>query len=292
MSLIAKNIVKALLYSFLLLALAQISHADKERSDDNNSAKIPATLLSTALNYAVQSGLGEGVVQRVYDKNIDALYRVAKSMYANPRQNQDEDDKLTSVQIFHALADGEEHHILSMIQLGFAYAEEDKSQAIQYFVQAGEDGPHQASLYNAGRLFAEEGEFAAALGYMRAAVSLPDSNSEYSSDKMTDTAKAGYNSLNIQLQQVELGLNEMVAIFPYADLKGFPQEGSKADKLWNEAMTLFESFGKNKKISDLEACVKKLSDFQMQHDKNMTALQTSLLRRILTTALDIMSNEL
>mmetsp|Transcript_35760 Transcript_35760/g.86517 ORF Transcript_35760/g.86517 Transcript_35760/m.86517 type:complete len:283 (-) Transcript_35760:20-868(-) len=281
------KIVNLLLYYILLLiALGQISHADDE--SDDNSAKISATLLATALNHAVQSGLGEDLVQKVYDKDVGALYQVAKSMYANPRRqnNVDENDKLSSVQIFHALADGKEHHILSMVQLGFAYAEEDKSQAIQYFVQAGEDGPHQASLYNAGRLFAEEGEFAAALGYMRAAISLS------TGAKMTETARAGYNSLNNQLQQVELGLNEMVSMFPYADLNDFPQQGSKADKLWNEAMALFESFGKTKKISDLEACVKKLSDFQMQNDTKMSALQTSLLRRILTTALDIMSNEL
>ncbi|KAL3940363.1 MAG: hypothetical protein SGBAC_005091 [Bacillariaceae sp.] len=290
------KIVQKLLCSFLLLALAQISsHATTE---SGHTSKIPATLLATALNYAVQAALGEEMVQQLYDKDVGALYQVAKSMYAHPRRQDsnvdNENDKLSSVQIFHALADGTEHHILSMVQLGLAYAEEDKSQAIRYFVQAGEDGPHQASLYNAGRLFAEEGEFAAALGYMRAAISLSESNPAYTSDKMTETARAGYNSLANQLQQVELGLTEMVNMFPYAgDLTNdFPQQGSKADKLWNDAMTLLESFGKTNKISDLEACVKKLSDFQMQNDTKMAALQTSLLRRILTSALDIMSNEL
>lgn len=109
---------------------------------------------------------------------------------------------------------------------------------------------------------------------------------------MTQTAKAGYNGISNQLQQVVLGLGEMVNIVPYEDLNGFPEQGGKADKLWNEAMALFESFGKRKKVADLEACVKKLSDFQVQNDQNMTALQTSLLRRILTSALDIMRHEL
>ena len=255
-------------------------------------AKIPATLLATALNHAVQAGLGEDLVQKVHDRNVEALYQVAKSMYANPRENVDENDRLTSVQIFHALADGDERHIMSMVQLGFAYAEEDKSKAIQYFAQAGEDGPHQPSLYNAGRLLAEQGEFPSALGYMREAIELAKAYPEYATDKMTETAKAGFNSLSIQLQEVELRLEEMVHMFPYSDLNGFPETESDADKLWHEAMSMLEYFGETKKISHLEISVKKLSDFQMQNDEHMSALQRSLLRRILTITLDLMSNEL
>lgn len=284
------RIFETFLHCCVLLLLVFAQEAYAAESDDR--AKIPATLLATALNHAVQSGLGEDLVQEVVDKKVDGLYQVAKSMFANPRQNVDDNDRLTAVQIFHALADGYDKHILSMVQLGFAYAEEDKSQAIQYFVQAGEDGPHQASLYNAGRLLAEQGMFPSALWYMREAVSLHETYPEYTSEKMTETARAGYNSLHSQLQQVELGLEEMVHMFPYSDMNGFPLADSQADKLWHEAMSRLESFGTTNKISDLEAGVKKLSELQMQNDENMSALQTSLLRRILTIVLDKMNAEL
>ena len=127
---------------------------------------------------------------------------------------------------------------------------------------------------------------------MREAVSLAEQYPEYATDKMTDTAKAGFNSLHNQLQEVELGLDEMAHMFPYADLNGFPHSESAAFDLWHDAMLQLEEYGESKRILNLEACVKKLSDFQMQNDKDMSALQTSLLRRILTITLDLMSNEL
>lgn len=256
-------------------------------------AQISATLVASALNHAVQSGLGEDVVAKLYDKNVDALFKTAKSMYTNPRQNiSDENDKLNAVQIFHALADGKEHHILSMTQLGFAYSEEDKAKACRYFAQAGEDGPHQVSLYNAGRLFAEQGEFAASMGYMRAAYALSKDHPAYTQAAMTATSKEGYSMLSMKLQEVELSLQEMADIFPYGDIDYFPVEGSEAEKLWEAAMNKFQVFFKSKKIPDLEASVKKLSDLQMGYDQKMSALQTSLLRRILVVMLEMMNNEL
>jgi tetratricopeptide (TPR) repeat protein len=281
------RLLNNILSALVLLAFTTLS------TQAQGNSEVPAALLASALNHATQSGLGKDLLEKLYDKDVNALYQVAKSMYANPRQNVAENDKLNAVQIFHALADGEEHHILSMMQLGFAYSSEDKRQAIQYFVQAGEDGPHQGSLYNAGRLFAEEGEFAPALGFMRAAITLSRDHPEYAKSHLTaETAKQGYVTLSERLQQVNLGLQEMVDMFPYADLNNFPGEGTKAEKLWLDAIFQFQLFGSSKKISDLEAAVKGMSDLQMQHDNEMSALQTSLLRRILVTALEKMSGEL
>jgi tetratricopeptide (TPR) repeat protein len=281
------RLIRNILFALLLLAFTTLSTQAQENSE------VPAALLASALNHATQSGLDEDLLEKLYGKDVNALYQVAKSMYANPRQNVAENDKLNAVQIFHALADGEEHHILSMMQLGFAYYEEDKRQAMKYFVQAGEEGPHQGSLYNAGRLSAEVGEFAPALGFMRAAITLSRDHPEHAKSHLTAvTAKQGYVTLCERLQQVDLGLQEMVDMFPYADLDNFPGEGTKAEKLWLDAMFHFQSFGSSKKISDLEAAVKGMSDFQMQHDKEMSKLQTSLLRRILVIALEKMNGEL
>jgi tetratricopeptide (TPR) repeat protein len=260
-----------------------------------DDAQISATLLASALNHAVESGLGEDLVAKLYDKDLVALFRTAKSMFTNPRPNtpDDENDKLNAMQIFYALAGGKgPSRILSMVQLGFAYSENEKDKAIQYFVQAGEDGPHQGSLYNAGRLFAEQGEFAPSLGYMRAAFAMSTEYPEYAKTQMTLTSKEGYSILSMQLQEVELSLQEMVDIFPYADIENFPAEGSKAEKIWTEAMVKFQSFLKSKKTKDLEASIKKLSDLQMTFGQHMSALQTSLLRRILVIMLEMVNNEL
>jgi tetratricopeptide (TPR) repeat protein len=283
----AMRLLNNILSALLLLAFTTLSTQAQENSE------VPAALLASALNHATQSGLGKELLEKVYNKDVNALYQVAKSMYANPRQNVAENDKLNAVQIFHALADGGEHHILSMMQLGFAYSAEDKRQAVKYFVQAGEEGPHQGSLYNAGRLLAEEGEFAPALGFMRAAITLSRDHPEHAKSHLTaETAKQGYRTLSEQLQQVDLGLQEMVDMFPYADLNNFPGEGTKEEKLWLDAIFQFHLFGSSKKISDLEAAVKGMSDLQMQHDNEMSALQTSLLRRILVIALEKMNGEL
>jgi tetratricopeptide (TPR) repeat protein len=215
------RLLNNILSALLLLAFTTLSTQAQENSE------VPAALLASALNHATQSGLGKELLEKVYNKDVNALYQVAKSMYANPRQNVAENDKLNAVQIFHALADGGEHHILSMMQLGFAYSAEDKRQAVKYFVQAGEEGPHQGSLYNAGRLLAEEGEFAPALGFMRAAITLSRDHPEHAKSHLTaETAKQGYRTLSEQLQQVDLGLQEMVDMFPYADLNNLMQYSS------------------------------------------------------------------
>eukprot|EP00980_Cylindrotheca_fusiformis_P002880 scaffold674_cov126-Cylindrotheca_fusiformis.AAC.19 len=280
-----RSIVSTLLYVVVVRrVLAQ--------DEGNQNALIPASLLASALNYAAQSDVGGDLLEKVYDKDVNALYKVAKSMLSNPRTNTNENDKLSAVQIFHALADGKEHHILSMVQLGFAYSEGAKDQAVKYFVQAGEDGPHQGALYNAGRLFAEERNFAPALGYMRAAVILSKENPGYAQHQMTKTAEEGYTILSGQLQNVDLGLQEMVDMFLYADLAGFPAEGSKAEKLWHAAMSKLRSFSSSGASSDVEAAVKAMSDLQMQYNNSLSELQTSLLRRILVIALQKMNGEL
>lgn len=261
---------------FLLLSTTTLAAQSASRESNNEAtAQIPATLLASALNHAV-AHMDENLVNQLYsDNNINALYKVAKSMYANISNNND--NVMNAVQIFHALA--EEHHVPSMIQLGFAYSEHDKPQAIKYFVQAGEGGPDAASLYNAGRLLAEEGNYAPALGYIRAAAGTGNDMSK------TATAKEGYQTLSQQLQTIDLSLQDMVDVFPYADLEDeFPQ--NEAEKLWNTAM---EKLSRGK---DLEFVVKKLSELQVGHHQQMSSLQTNLLRRILVILLGKMNSEL
>ena len=52
---------------------------------------------------------------------------------------------MDSVLIWNHLVDSSAQHILSTIALGFTYKDNDKGEAVRYFGQTGEDGPHQAS---------------------------------------------------------------------------------------------------------------------------------------------------
>ena len=96
--------------------------------------------------------------------SVEALFTVAQSLN---KRNKGE-DRITSVELWHALADGADH-VPSAVALGFSYSEVDKELALKYFVQASnsDQGPHQASLYNAGRLFLELNEAASSLAYIR-----------------------------------------------------------------------------------------------------------------------------
>jgi hypothetical protein len=93
------------------------------------------------------------LLEQLQSGNIEALYTVAQSL----NQRGVGDDRITSVQLWHALADGPAAHVPSAVALGFSYAEVDKELALKYFVQATEGkedgGPHQAAAFNAGRLF-------------------------------------------------------------------------------------------------------------------------------------------
>mmetsp|Transcript_27885 Transcript_27885/g.59476 ORF Transcript_27885/g.59476 Transcript_27885/m.59476 type:complete len:165 (+) Transcript_27885:41-535(+) len=72
------------------------------------------------------------LLQQLQEGNIEALYNVAQSL--NSRNAGD--DRVTSVQLWHALADGPAAHVPSAAALGFSYAEVDKELALQYFIQA------------------------------------------------------------------------------------------------------------------------------------------------------------
>ena len=271
------------------------------KKDDEGKAnvKVPAELVTKALNHVATSHVSpdtaESIISSIQAGNVDQLYLAAKSMNASPSS---EDTKLASIQIFHALADGSSHHILSMVQLGHTYSEADKSQALKYFVQAGEDGPHQASLYNAGRLFLETEpvEYDRALGYIRAAATLADDKATamYAKPQMTETATTAYHDLSKALiasvQAGGLTFEQMMNIF-YASIESNPKPGSKGDKLWNGAMEKIVKFfnqGEDEvDISVLESVRNDLTKLQEVGKKELSALQMELIAAIMNEALRI-----
>ena len=248
-----------------------------------NRAQIPADLLAKALNHVAKSPPtypnAEATIEALQGGSVEALYQVANSM-----NKLGGDDRLTSIQIYHALADDpSSHHIMSMVQLGFTYSESNKSDAIKYFVQAGEDGPHQAALYNAGRLFLESNDYARALGYIRAAATLAkDKNTAmYAKPQMTETAEGAYRELCKMLIGAidNLSLQDMVDAFPYASILDFPKEGSKEDKIWHNAMTKLAAFtsSKSRDANTLEGLRTELAKLLEGENKKMSELQKVLL---------------
>lgn len=197
-------------------------------------------------------------------RNSDTLYGVAQAMNK-------QGDRLTSTQIWHALADDEQHpHLLSQVALGFAYAEHDKPQAVRYFVDAGEAGPHQAALYNAGRLLLEfSNDWTRALAYLRAAATLTGGDAK---PALTATAEQAYQTLSEQIMTLSaLSLQQAADMFLYANLDDYPNPKSKTEKLWAKGMQALQK-------DDYKSAL--IHILKLQEDTKFSDLQLHLLKAI------------
>ena len=242
--------------AYLVIGILRIPPSNA-RQNEKDSLDIPIDVLQKAVRYVKETNYSDSdgnalhVLKRLESGDVDALYKVARTM--NEMTNND--DMLASIEIWHALADGSGGggHILSQVALGFAYAENDKATAVTYFVQAGEAGPHQAALYNAGRLLAEPEleDFVKALAYLRAAYSLAETHPKYSTDHLTETSKVAYEQLSQQLVALInksvtkkggiLSIQQVADMFLYANLNDFPPARSKEEKIWARAMQSLQS---------------------------------------------------
>jgi len=195
--------------------------------------EVPKNLFEKAYVFVERNGDDADTrekLSKLRQGDIDTLYQVAQSM--------NDEDRVTSVQIWHALADDETSpHLLSQVALGFAYSEVDKARAIAYFVEAGENGPHQAALYNAGRLLAEQHDYSKALAYIRAAANLQHANPKYIKPQLTETCRQAYDTLSQQIMTLpNLSLQASADMFLYASISDFPPPNTKQDKIWRKAM--------------------------------------------------------
>lgn len=181
------------------------------------------------------------LLEELRNGSVEALYSVAQSL----NQRNAGDDRITSVQLWHALADGAEH-VPSAVALGFSYAEVDKELALKYFVQASngdDEGPHQASLYNAGRLFLELNDAASALAYIRACANVDKSHPAYETPSQTNTCKEAYELLSNQIiSKTAPGIEDASELFLYASIDDFPQEKTKEFTKWSKAMEFLQTY--------------------------------------------------
>lgn len=246
--------------------------------ENDNKPQVPIHALQKAIRFVTQTVADDKdrlrTIQELDEGNLHTLYEVAKDM----NRNENSDDTVASIEVWHALA--ESNHILSQVALGFAYAENDPERAILYFVQAGEEGPHQAALYNAGRLLAEHEDFTKALAYLRAAYTLKDTHPKYATDHLTETSRYAYERLSQQLVAIIqeslthkgsiLSIQEVANMFVYANILDLPAPSSKEEKTWNAAMEAMQ-------LQQFEVCLVQLETLLLQYHDSLSHLQVALL---------------
>lgn len=283
--------VKLILWLCLLKILTAESSSAQTQLDPElfTQAIIHAKEISQSLGY----NAGQSLVQQLQEGNIEALYNVAQSLNGRNKN----DDRIISVQIWHALADGASHHVQSAVSLGFSYSEVDKELALQYFIQASrgkEDdensGPHQAALYNAGRLFLELGDAASSLAYIRACANTEKEYPEYATEQLTQTCTTAYNTLSTQIQSETItppGIEDAAQMFIYSSIHEFPLPTTKEFKLYEKGMGYLDKYAKQVReggdtngFKHLKAAMKELEQLQKKAGDDMSELQKYLLKII------------
>ncbi|KAL7521949.1 hypothetical protein ACHAWX_006646 [Stephanocyclus meneghinianus] len=240
----------------------------------------------------------QNLLDQLQSGNIEALYTVAQSL----NQRGAGDDRITSVQLWHALADGPAAHVPSAVALGFSYAEVDKHLALKYFVQAaqgkGDSGPHQAAAFNAGRLFLELNDAASSLAYIRACANVQRHFPEYAATQLTQTCREAYDTLSLQIRQETTsppGIQDAAEIFLYSSIDEFPHTNTKEFAMWARGMEYLEAYaalvregkargdisGSRKGQTYLLAAQQELDHLKSGYGGNMSELQRYLLEIIL-----------
>ncbi|KAL3805881.1 hypothetical protein HJC23_007842 [Cyclotella cryptica] len=238
------------------------------------------------------------LLDQLQSGNIEALYTVAQSL----NQRGAGDDRITSVQLWHALADGPAAHVLSAVALGFSYAEVDKELALKYFVQAaqgkGDGGPHQAAAFNAGRLFLELNDAASSLAYIRACANVHNQFPAYATPQLTQTCQEAYETLSLHIRQETTsppGIEDAAEMFLYSSIDEFPEPNSKEFAMWARGMEYLEMYatlvregnargeisGNKKGQTYLLAAQQELEHMKSGYGKNMSELQHYLIDIIL-----------
>eukprot|EP00578_Thalassiosira_sp_NH16_P008682 CAMPEP_0181123868 /NCGR_PEP_ID=MMETSP1071-20121207/26153_1 /TAXON_ID=35127 /ORGANISM="Thalassiosira sp., Strain NH16" /LENGTH=321 /DNA_ID=CAMNT_0023209087 /DNA_START=62 /DNA_END=1027 /DNA_ORIENTATION=+ len=250
--------------------------------------------------------ISSSLVQRLRSGDIEALYSVARSL--NGRNAGD--DRVTSVQLWHALADGPAAHVPSAAALGFSYAEVDVELALRYFVQASQGkrkeddgtgtggGPHQAAMFNAGRLFLERNDVASSFAYIRGCANVEREYPAYAKEELTRTCAEAYDTLSTRIRGETIsppGIEDAAEMFPYASMEEFPLPDTREFTIWARGMEYLEMYakmvregtevgdisGRRKGKTYLLAAQQELEQFQNGSKGGMSELQQYLLDIIL-----------
>ena len=196
------------------------------------TVKVIVAILVVILSFECVQG---SAIEKAIDESggktdLSSIYKVALSWY----NTQEEKSKLEAVEVFHQLADTGDH-VMSAVKLGHHYVENgDRPLAIKYFVLAGEKGPHHQSLYNAGKLSAEQGDWVEAMAYLKTAATLSQSYAtKFISNETTKSALEAYEIVSRRLSREKLSIMQSANIFLSASLNDLPK---KAEELWVKAV--------------------------------------------------------
>lgn len=180
--------------------------------------------------YAATTAIERAIEENGGKDDINSIYRVAISWY-----NSDEESKrVDSLAVLHKLAD-DNIHVMASFKLGNHYSDLKQPEiAVRYFALAGENGPHHAALYNAGRLMATLGNWVGSMAYFRAAATLANEYpKEYISDATTQTAVEAHAILSQSIVREELSIDQMADLFIYGSLENL---GEEAEELWKTSV--------------------------------------------------------
>lgn len=168
----------------------------------------------------------------------------------------------------------------------------DKELALEYFIQASRgnldddddesnnDGPHQAALFNAGRLFLELNDASSSLAYIRGCANLENEYPAHATQQLTQTCTEAYEMLSAQIQSESIsppGIEDAVDMFMYSSINEFPLPNTKEFGIWQRGTEYLEMYasmvregsevgaisGKKKGLTYLLAAQQELEQLQM-----------------------------
>lgn len=286
-----------------LLCILSLSGHARGVEDKAQSVVLDDRITKEATDYAhdLLKRLGltdtKKLITGVESGDVDSLYFVAKHMVDNSSDNKD-GPPAAAFYILHALADADGSssksrppHVKSQAVLGTAYyAVGDKQKAIHYFQLAGEEGPHQAALYNAGRTYAEQGNWVPAIAYIRGAAVLGETHPEFVDEKLTQTVTKAYFTFSEKIANADLSIEQAADIFLYGALEDKLSEDDEEN--WKVAVTNLALFHDTTDGTDPDyrALITSFRHLRLlwenkASNKNMSPLQVHLLLKLTNDAL-------
>lgn len=206
--------------------------AEPDGGDKGAIGSLDAELVN-ALIASAESKHGQPLSPEIREAALggqaNALFQVAKAG----------SDKVSAVKLYHQLASHQ--HVGSQVQLGmYYYGQGDTTTALKFFVEAGENGPHQASLYNAGKIYAETKQWVPALAYVRACATFQSEGETPS--KTTETCVEAFDMIAKKVSEIDsLSVEETADIFMYGSLdESFP--GETEAQYWVNAIMALQKF--------------------------------------------------
>jgi tetratricopeptide (TPR) repeat protein len=269
-------------------------------ADDKQKAqvvKLDAKLTKQATQYAQNLMQKTGsvkpqIIAEIKAGEQESLYYVAKHMVEHGSDQDGGPPPAAAFSILHTLADGSSSlmpHVKSQVVLATAYYNKgDKVKAIHYFELAGEQGPHQAALYNAGRTHAELENWVPAIAYIRESAVLSETHPEAVEDAMTKTVIKAYVTFSEKIANADLSIEQAADIFMYGALQDKLSEDD--DNNWKVAVTNLATF--NETVTGIEpdytalfTAFQNLRELWEASSKKMSHLQAHILLKLSNDAL-------